>query len=178
MKKGKVLTKGQITVAVMLIALGGAIWLNAKFLPSGTKYLGETSYVSKTEDKDAVQTAAKTETKEDYFSKSANDRKKVREEAVETVEELLDTDKLTDADKKTALQKIELIAKRIEAESNIETLLKAKGFENALAVISDSGVSIVVKSQGLTSAQTMQIQEIATEQSGVSLDKIKIIPIA
>ncbi|MBR6509377.1 MAG: SpoIIIAH-like family protein [Clostridia bacterium] len=178
MKKGKVLTKGQITVAVMLIALGGAIWLNAKFLPSGTKYLGETSYVSKTEDKDAVQTAAKTETKEDYFSKSANDRKKAREEAVETVEELLDTDKLTDADKKTALQKIELIAKRIEAESNIETLLKAKGFENALAVISDSGVSIVVKSQGLTSAQTMQIQEIATEQSGVSLDKIKIIPIA
>ena len=178
MKKGKVLTKGQITVAVMLIALGGAIWLNAKFLPSGTKYLGETSYVSKTEDKDAVQTAAKTETKEDYFSKSANDRKKAREEAVETVEELLDTDKLTDADKKTALQKMELIAKRIEAESNIETLLKAKGFENALAVISDSGVSIVVKSQGLTSAQTMQIQEIATEQSGVSLDKIKIIPIA
>ncbi|MBQ6826248.1 MAG: SpoIIIAH-like family protein [Clostridia bacterium] len=178
MKKGKVLTKGQITVAVMLIALGGAIWLNAKFLPSGTKYLGETSYVSKTEDKEAVQTAAKAETKEDYFSKSAADRKKAREEAVEAVEELLDTDKLTDADKKTALQKIELIAKRIEAESNIETLLKAKGFENALAVISDSGVSIVVKSQGLTSAQTMQIQEIATEQSGVSLDKIKIIPIA
>ena len=30
MKKGKVLGKGQITVAVMVLALGAAIWLNAK----------------------------------------------------------------------------------------------------------------------------------------------------
>lgn len=178
MKKGKVLTKGQITVAVMLIALGGAIWLNAKFLPSGTKYLGETSYVSATETEEVVQTAAKTEAKEDYFKETISNRKKAREEAVKTVEELLDTDKLSDADKKTALSNIELISKRIEAESNIETLLKAKGFENAVAVISDGGVTVVVKSQGLTSAQTLQIQEIATEQSGASLDKIKIIPVA
>ena len=147
-------------------------------MPSGTKYLGETSYVSNTESEEAVQTAAKAETKEDYFTKSAADRKKAREEAEKTVEELIDTDKLTDSDKKSAMQSIELIAKRIEAESNIETLLKAKGFENALAVISDDGVSVVVKSQGLTSAQTLQIQEIAIEQSGASLDKIKIIPVA
>ena len=50
MKKGKVFGKGQIAVAVMLLALGAAVWLNAKFLPSDTKYLGEASYVNTTEE--------------------------------------------------------------------------------------------------------------------------------
>ena len=34
MKKGKVFGKSQIAVAVMLLALGGAVWLNMKYTPS------------------------------------------------------------------------------------------------------------------------------------------------
>ena len=64
-----------------------------------------------------------------------------------------------------------------EKESNIETLLKAKGFDKALAVIGDSGISIIVKSEGLTSAQTLQIQDIVTSETDISLNNIKIIPI-
>ncbi len=76
MKNGKVLGKGQITVALMLIALGGAIWLNTKYLPSSTKYLGETSYVSTSSGDEAVETAAKTEV--DYFTESKQEREKAR----------------------------------------------------------------------------------------------------
>ena len=43
MKKGKVLGKGQIAVGIMVIALGAAVWLNTKYLPSSSKYLGEAS---------------------------------------------------------------------------------------------------------------------------------------
>lgn len=179
MKKGKVLGKGQIAVAVMLVALGAAIWLNTKYLPSSTKYLGEASYVSNTEDKgDAVQTAAKAESASDYFTTAKKERTKAREEAVETIEELLDSDKLTDEDKKSALAKIEKIGSDIEKESNIESLLKAKGFKKALAVISDGKIDIVVQSEGLTSAETMQIQDIVTQQTDISLADIKIIPVA
>lgn len=179
MKKGKVLGKGQIAVAVMLVALGAAIWLNTKYLPSSTKYLGEASYVSTTEDEgESVQTSAKPESNtEDYFETAKKERAKAREEAVDTVEEMLDTDKLTDADKKSVLEKIEKIGKNIEKESNIETLLKAKGFEKALAVISDSSVDIIVYSQGLTSAETLQIQDIVTKQTDIPLANIKIIPV-
>ena len=59
----------------------------------------------------------------------------------------------------------------------METLLKAKGFDKALAVIGDSGISIIVKSEGLTSAQTLQIQDIVTSETDISLNNIKIIPI-
>ncbi|MBR7132941.1 MAG: SpoIIIAH-like family protein [Clostridia bacterium] len=177
MKKGKVFGKGQIAVGVMVVALAAAIWLNAKYLPSSTKYLGEASYVSGTAEEEAVQTGAKAETSEDYFTTAKKERDKAREEACETIEEVLKDSKLSEKDKASALAKIEEIGGRIESESNIEALLKAKGFKKVLAVISDSGISIVVKSEGLTSAQTLQIQDIVTNETNITLGKIKIIPI-
>lgn len=178
MKKGKVFGKGQITVAVMLLALGGAIWLNTKYLPSETKYLGEASYVSSTKDKDeAVETAAKTENTADYFETAKKEREDAREDAAEAIEELLDNKNLSEEDKKSALAKIEALGANTKKENNIETLLKAKGFDKALAIIGDSGINIVVKSEGLTSQQTLQIQDIVTGETDIPLSNIKIIPV-
>ena len=63
----------------------------------------------------------------------------------------------------------------MEAESNIETLIVAKGFEECVAVISGESVNIVVKSDGLQAAQISQINEIVYEQSGILPVNIKII---
>lgn len=175
MKKGKVISKGHVAVGVMVIALCAAVWLNTKYLPSDTKYLGEVSYVDSTSG-ESVETAAKVEA-EDYFEASKKEREKQRQDAIETIEETLENENLSEEDKKSALAKIEEIGDRIESEANMEALLKAKGFEKTLAIISDSGVSVVVKSEGLTSAQTLQIQDIITTQTHFTLDKIKIIPI-
>ena len=173
MKKGKVLGKGQLAVGVMVVALAAAIWLNTKYMPSSTKYLGEASYVSNTQS-EAVETAAKTE---DYFASAKAEREKQLKTARETVQELLKSENLTEEDKKTALTQIEKIANNLKAEANIEALLKAKGFAQAVAVIGADGINIIVKSDGLTTANTMQIQDIATTESGLDLSKIKIIPI-
>ena len=153
MKKGKVFGKSQIAVAVMLLALGGAVWLNMKYTPSSGKYLGEASYVSGKSSVSAVETSAKAERDSgDYFTDVKKEREGSRKKAQESIEETLKSAKLTDTDKKSALAKIEELADRSEHESNIEALLKAKGFEKAIAVIGDSGINIVVKSEGLTSA--------------------------
>ncbi len=175
MKKGKVLTKGHLTVAVMVVALGAAIWLNSKYLPSSTKYLGEASYVSTSSDKESVQTSAKVET--DYFTTAKSEREKTRKKAIETVEETLKSEKLKDEDKKSALDKIQKISDDMQKEANIESLLKAKGFEKTLAIISDQEINIVISSDGLTTANTLQIQDIVTSQTKIDLSKIKIIPI-
>lgn len=175
MKKGKVFGKSQLTVALMVIALGGAIWLNTKYLPSSTKYLGETSYVGNTSSGKVVETSAKAD--KDYFAESKEEREKARNEAVELIEETLDNDNLKEKDKKSALAKLEEIAGRIEQESNIETLLKAKDFKKVLAVINDTGVTVIVNSEGLTSSQTLQIQDIVTNETNVTLANIKIVPV-
>ncbi len=173
MKKGKVLGKGQLAIGVMVVALVAAIWLNTKYMPSSTKYLGEASFVS-TSSSEAVETSAPAE---DYFTTAKAEREESLKTATETVTELLKSENLTEDDKASALEKIETIADNLEAEANIEALLKAKGFSQAVAVIGADGINIIVKSDGLTTANTMQIQDIVVAESGLDLSKIKIIPV-
>lgn len=176
MKKGKVFGKNQIAVTAMVLALAAAIWLNMKFTPTSSKYLGEAAYVN-AGSSDSVQTSASAKEDADYFETVKKDRAKARTEAQEFITETLKNKSLTEEDKKSALKKTEEIAKRIETESNIETILKAKGFKQAIAVISDSGINIIVKSEGLTSVQTLQIQDVITSETNIKLSGIKIIPV-
>lgn len=107
MKKGKVFGKSQIAVAVMLLALGGAVWLNMKYTPSSGKYLGEASYVSGKSSVSAVETSAKAERDSgDYFTDVKKEREGSRKKAQESIEETLKSAKLTDADKNPHLLKL------------------------------------------------------------------------
>lgn len=178
MKKGKVFGKSQVVLALMVVALGAAVWLNMKF-SSTEKYLGEASYVSQKTDVsgETVQTSAKAEQTEDYFESAKKDRQKALDEAQETVEETLKSADITDDERKSALESVNQLSSRIEKANNIETLLKAKGFEKAVVVIGDTDVNVVVKSEGITTAQTLQIQDIITAQTEVSLNNIKIVTV-
>ncbi len=175
MKKGKVFGRNQVIAFLMVVCLGGAVWLNMRF-SSKEKYLGETAFVSKTGSK-AVATSATVNQKGDYFVEAKEEREKMLTRAEESVKETLKSDNLTAEDKQSATDKVRDIAARIENANNIETLLKAKGFKKAVAVINDNGIDIVVKSDGLTSAQTLQIQDIVTKQTNINLANIKIVTV-
>ena len=172
MKKGKVIGKKHIVLCVMVLALGTAVWLNMKF--SSEKYLGEAKYVSGTSE-NSVQTAAKVQ--EDYFETAKSEREAARQEAVELIEETLKSDNLSEADKQNLLASTKAIAMRMESESNIETILKAKDFKKAVAVIGEKNVDIIVKSDGLTTAQTLQIQDIVVSETNIPLANIKIVTV-
>ena len=182
MKKGKVFTKSQIALALLVVALGAAVWLNSKYSTidgvSGTvsKYLGDVQYVGTESQSSAIQTGASAES-EDYFTTARTEREAAIKKAQEQIEETLKNENASDDDKKYVMEVSGNLAKRIEAQTNIENLLKAKGFSEALAVISDETVTVVVRSEGLLSSETMQIQDIATEQSGISLSGVKIITV-
>ncbi len=176
MKKGKVFTKGQAAVVVMVLALGAAVWLNMKF-SSDEKYLGQATFVSdNATENETVATGAKPD-KTDYFEDAVSERKAAYQEAKKQVEELLDTEALSSGEKEKALASIENIALRNEKQANIESLLKAKGFSKAVAVLGEDNISIVVKSDGLTTAQTLQIQDIVADQTDIALGNIKIVTI-
>ena len=67
MKKGKVFTKSQAILVIMVLCLGAAVWLNMKF-SSGEKYLGEATYVNKeTASGEVVETSAKPSSQTNLF---------------------------------------------------------------------------------------------------------------
>lgn len=178
MKKGKVFGKHHVVLTLMVLALGAAVWLNMKF-SSSEKYLGQATLVDdeSISTGEAIQTSAKVEESEDYFETAKKDRQKALNEAQETVEETLKSADVTDSERAEALKTVNDISARIEKANNIETLLKAKGFQKALVVIGDSDISVIVNSEGLTTAQTLQIQDVVTAQTQIPLSNIKIVTI-
>lgn len=182
-KTGKVFGKKQILISTMAVALGLAVWLNMKYASdtSGfkttetTSVIGEAQYVGKDADEQEnyVETAAKT----DYFAQSRSERENTRNDTVDMLKSTVKSAKLSDDEKKAAVERLALIAKRQENESAIETLLKAKGFSESVAVIGDEGITVVVKSEKLSQTQTLQIQDVIVSQTGEKLEKIKIIAV-
>ncbi|MBO7303541.1 MAG: SpoIIIAH-like family protein, partial [Clostridia bacterium] len=126
----------------------------------------ESESDEKKDDKDSVDT---------YFSSVELDRKRTRDEALEVLQGVVDNASASEEAKNEALAEISVIAKTMETESNIETIIEAKGFEECVAVIKNDSASIVVKSEGLQAAQISQINEIVYEQAGISPVNVKII---
>lgn len=175
MKKGKVLSVGQIGMVAMVLVLAGAVWLNMKYSSAKetTKYMGETTLVDNQSTNAALVGA---EVEEDYFSSAAADREASYKEAEDIIKEsLASSDKEV---QKSASEMSAALAKRKTDETSIENLLKAKGFEKALVIIGEESVTVVVESDGLDNAQTVQIQDAVMSLCSVSLSNIKIVSVS
>ena len=188
MKKGKVFGKKQIALSLMVVALAGAVWLNMKYSATEggftvkgednkqtASYLGEATFVDNKQESESVQTGGKAD--EDYLATAKKDRDAARSEAISELEDTVKDAKVKDSVKTAAVEKLTVLTTRSDTEASIETLLKAKGFKNTIAIIGDNDINIVIKSEELSESQTMQIQDIATSQSGLTLDKFKIITV-
>ena len=114
-------------------------------------------------------------TQEDYFSAAVIERESARDEALEVLQGVVDDAAALDSAKEQALLDIATMAKVIENESNIETLIKAKGFEECVAVINGEKANVIVKSEGLQPNDLSQILEIVYLQAGILPENVTIM---
>ena len=56
-------------------------------------------------------------------------------------------------------------------------MIKSKGFEKCIAVLNEKNANIIIKAKDITSQQTLQINEIVSEQTDFSSENIKIIAV-
>lgn len=190
MKHGK-FGKKQLVLASLVLALGAAVYLNWQFagvkkLPVGSPAIQEENTVSQlgaaqlvnnayvetvTDDlKGSTETAAKSQS----LSEARLNRQNSRDEAMELLDDVLES---VDADaeaKKEAVDQASAIAQNILKETNVENLLSAKGYQESVAYLSGEDCSVVVSGE-VQDTDTLIIQEIVMEQTGLTADKIKII---
>ena len=110
-----------------------------------------------------------------YFASTQVSRDRARDEALQVLQSVVDSAEADSTVKAQALEDIAVIAKNIEAESNIEAMVMAKGFEQCVAIINEESCTIVVKTEGLLQNQMSQINEIVYEQTGIKPVNIKYI---
>lgn len=169
------LRTGALVASVAVIAVAG--YINIRY--SSTPEIEESVRVT-TEDINAAllekseEESAVTES-DDYFSLSVINRQRVRDEAMEILLDLTSSE-VTDADARAdAYSEMTRMANEITNEANIESLVKAKGFNNCVAVVSRDDVNVIVESEGLSINEVAQIKEIVYLECGVHPDNVKII---
>ncbi len=69
------------------------------------------------------------------------------------------------------------LAKRMETETILESMVMASGYEDAVVTIADETTSVMVKSDGLDSNQVSKILAILVNQTQVSATNVKIMSV-
>ena len=121
-------------------------------------------------------TGGEPDATDSYFSSVEVSRQRARDEALEVLNAVVENDKADEVVKAEALKEIQTIAKEMEQEANIESLLISKGFEQCVAVINGDSANIVVQYDGeLQNAQLAQINAAVYEQAGIEPLNITIV---
>lgn len=140
-----------------------------------------TSKSSDKKDSDIVSASANTEkvadSSEEYFAKARIDKQASREEAKETLKSIYGGGDMTKDELAVVAQDAQQLTDLMEAENKIETTLKAQGFEEVLCYLSDNRANIIVKSQGLDTAQAAQIKSALLSEVEVAGENITIVEV-
>lgn len=175
----KIFGKKQLLLGALVVALGMAVYLNY-YLTQSPYGLLDTNTQQSEQDKnlgDALNVNTTPDDTVNYFDQARQSREAAREEATETVKDLLNNVKATDEQKAAATQQVVAITKAIEQESKIESLIKAKGYADCVVYIEGENCSIVVSAESLTVQDTAKISQTVTSQSDISARNINIVTV-
>jgi len=165
--------KRNIVIAASVLLIGVAVLLNFLLFTGNNGQDGYDGYDQPSGNvQETPDTNANTGT---YFSATQVSRQRARDEALEVLQSVVDNVEADETVKAEALAGISAIAEEIQKESNIESLITAKGFEQCVAVLNGDSISIVVSADTLQPAQIAQINEIVYSQTGIAPAGVTII---
>ena len=122
---------------------------------------------------DPIDANAVTET---FFSAYRSEREATRESEFLYLDAIISSETSSEAAKSAAEEQKLGLVERMEKEMQLESLVKAKGFEDAIVTMSDSGVNVVVGTAELTAEQAAQIYDIVRSETDLTAGDVKIIP--
>lgn len=165
--------KRNLVIAASVLLIGVAVLLNFLLFTGNS---GQDGYDGYDQPSGNVQETPNTEVSTGtYFSATQVSRQRARDEALEVLQSVVDNVEADETVKAEALAGISAIAEEIQKESNIESLITAKGFEQCVAVLNGDSISIVVSADTLQPAQIAQINEIVYSQTGITPAGVTII---
>ena len=179
-----ILGKKQVLLAVLVVALGVAVYLNyyfsandlktagASVSATSSKNLGDAKYVN-----NPTTVSGSVVNTSDYFVQARLNRDTDRKEALAVVNEVINNVKVNSDAQKEAAKSVAAIAEAINQESSIESLIKAKGFSDCIVYINGENCNVVVRTASLTDAQALQIKDIVVAQSNVVAQKVNIVTV-
>lgn len=199
----KILKKNQIIVTALAVLIAVAGYLNYTDNLSKNekaKEANNSTYESVYKDdnlitgKDDVESQDEKETNEgetsepgaailtngtsvsNYMVQARLSREQTRSKNKETLLEVINNKDLSESEKKKAVSSMTELTKTNDMENTIETLLKAKGFEDVLVTITDQQVDVIINDREIDETKKTQIEDVVKRKTGLEAKNITITP--
>ena len=198
MKSAK--SKRQLTILTLILALGVAVYLNWEYaktdspfaLPTQTQ-AEDDALLANAQAEDApvmealpdknygeAQLVSVSENSSDqYFETARLTRTKTRDEALDKLQQSLKATGLTEEEKAQLKDTLSSTISNISLESDIENLVKAKGFADCVVFIDGENVDLAVKTgpEGLSKNEVAQLRDIILGKVQTSAQNISIVEV-
>lgn len=195
----------KMTLVTLVVALGVAVYLNWEYAKSTDLALDatQTNASVSTQDTgivtDALAVNADIEESEpvdknygeaqlvsvseptgsEFFEEARLSRTKTRDEALDKLQKTLKNTDLSSEEKEQLTESLSKTIDNIAIESDVESLIKAKGFVDCVAFIDDDKVNITVMTtnDGLDKSEVAQIRDIVLNKCTVSPQNITVVEV-
>ena len=111
----------------------------------------------------------------DLFSEARLEREIGRSQSVASLQTIVQDTSTSAEGRAMAEQEMVKISRLSETESNVESIICAKGFEDAVLYIREDSATVIVKTEGLSEEDVTKIVDVITGQTGIPAANIKII---
>lgn len=115
----------------------------------------------------------------EYFDEAKLNRSKSRDDALDKLQKSLKNSKLTSDEKQKLTDQLTAMLGDITAESDIESLVKAKGFVDCVAYLDNGTANVAVMTSGdaLNKSDVAQIRDIVIAKSSTDAKNITVVEV-
>jgi len=111
----------------------------------------------------------------DYFFDARIDRERSRSQELERLREVMASKAADAGTKREANTQFLAVSRDSARENEIENLVRAKGYEDALAFMGHGSAVIVIKAGEVSQVDIVRITEIVSQVAGVKQDTLRIV---
>ena len=165
----KTVWKRRGVAAAVLLLVCGAVYMNWRYSDSvkDNKVLGQSE--------ETAGDPAPAE--DDYFATARLSRKQARDNAIHMLQEAESDENAEESVLNEASRTLQVLASYTVAESQIESLVTAKGYADCVVFMGEDSVSVVVAAPetGLNTADVARIKDIVVNETDYTPEQIKIM---
>lgn len=114
--------------------------------------------------------------KDDFFSEYRLQRERTRSEQLEILREVVSNPNSSAQVRQQAQLKLIEIADNLEKVSKTENTLIAKGFRDAIVVMQEQAVMVILPSEGLRQDEIARVADMVVKIMGCKLEDVVIVP--
>ncbi|WP_366922484.1 SpoIIIAH-like family protein [Metallumcola ferriviriculae] len=112
----------------------------------------------------------------DFFVEYRLERDRVRSQQIELLKDIIQNPSSVAETRQEAQAVLLEITRRMEKELQLEHLITAKGYEDAVLFIQPSGVTVIVKNTQLSQEDVTKIADVVSRSTGHDIKDIVVIP--